>query len=213
MRAGVRRRPEPAGDPGYSLIELVVAMGIMSIVMIVMTGAVLQIYSATNQTEGSSFAGEQLGNAFRRLDKELRYATWVAAPGQLPSLWWYLEYAVAGECRQLVLRDDGVLTVASWTPPSSTPGVPAAIASELGVPAGTQPFTLYNPGQQPYATASPGTGGVGKLYVPEYSQVRVQLTATVGNVTLPFDTVFTAQNTSRNTYQQNNDCSQGRPTP
>ena len=205
-----RPRREPADDRGYSLIELMIAMGIMSVVMIAAFAAIMQIYSATNQAEGTSFARDQLGNAFRRLDKELRYATWVAAPGQIGDRW-YLEYAVEDGCRQLKL-DDGVLTLASWTPPDTTPGAPTAIASELDVPAGTKPFTLYNPGQQPYATASPGTGGVGKLYAPEYSQVRLQLTATVGKVTLPFDTIFTAQNTSRNTYQQNNDCSKGRPS-
>ena len=205
-----RPRRETADDRGYSLIELLIAMGIMSIVMIAAFGAIMQIYSATNQAEGTSFARDQLGNAFRRLDKELRYATWVAAPGQIGDRW-YLEYAVDDGCRQLKL-EGGVLTLASWTPPDTTPGTPTAIASDLAVPAGTKPFTLYNPGQQPYATASPGTGGVGKLYAPEYSQVRLQLTATVGKVTLPFDTVFTAQNTSRNTYQQNNDCSKGRPS-
>ena len=205
-----RPRREPADDRGYRLIELMMAMGNMSVVMIDAFAAIMQIYSATNQAEGTSFARDQLGNAFRRLDKELRYATWVAAPGQVGDRW-YLEYAVDDGCRQLKL-EDGVLTLASWTPPDTTPGAPTAIASDLAVPAGTKPFTLYNPGQQPYATASPGTGGVGKLYAPEYSQVRLQLTATVGKVTLPFDTIFTAQNTSRNTYQQNNDCSKGRPS-
>ena len=206
----MRPRPGPGDDRGYSLIEVMVAMGIMAIVMVTAFAAVMQIYSATNRAEGTSFARDQLGNAFRRLDKELRYATWVAAPGQVGDRW-YLEYAVADGCRQLKL-DDGVLSLASWTPPATTPGTPATVAGELAVPAGVKPFTLYNPGQQPYATASPGTGGMGRLYAPEYSQVRLQLTATVGKVTLPFDTVFTAQNTSRNTYKQNNDCSKGRPT-
>jgi hypothetical protein len=170
----------------------------------------MQIYSATNRAEGTSFARNQLDNAFRRLDRELRYATWVSAPGQVGGRW-YLEYAVAGECRQMKLGD-GVLTLASWKPPDTTPGAPTAIAGELAAPAGAEPFVLYNPGDQPYAAASPGTGGMGKLYAPEYSQVRLQLTATVGKVTLPFDTVFTAQNTSRNTYRQPNDCSKGRPS-
>ena len=209
MTAPARRRPG-RDDEGFSLVELMVAMGIMSIVMIAAFAAIMQIYSATNRAEGTSFARDQLGNAFRRLDKELRYATWVADPGQVDGRW-YMEYAVADGCRQLKLAD-GVLTLASWAPPATTPGPPTTIAAELGVPAGTRPFTLYDPGQQPYATASPGTGGMGRLYAPEYSQIRLQLTATVGKVTLPFDTVFTAQNTSRNTYDRPNDCSKGRPT-
>jgi prepilin-type N-terminal cleavage/methylation domain-containing protein len=209
VTARTRRRPGPAADQGYSLVELAVAMGIMSIVMIISFGAMLQIYSATSRTESTSFARDQLSNAFRRLDKELRYANWVAAPGQVNNRW-YLEYAVAGGCRQLVLDDD-VLTLASWKPPATTPGAPTAIAGELAVPAGTPPFTVYSPGAQPFASSSPGAGGVGKLYAPEYSQVRLRFTATVGTVTLPFDTVFTALNTSRNT-SPTNDCGNGRPT-
>ena len=210
MRARLRDGARRAGDEGYSLIELMVAMGIMSIVMAVVFGAIMQIYSATNEAEGTSYARDQLDNAFRRLDKELRYATWVNTPGQVGDRW-YLEYAVADGCRQLRLAN-GVLSLASWTPPETTPGPPATIAGELAAPADNKPFKLYNPGDQPYATASPGTGGMGKLYAPEYSQIRLQLTATVGKVTLPFDTVFTAQNTSRNTYQRPNDCSKGRPS-
>jgi prepilin-type N-terminal cleavage/methylation domain-containing protein len=199
---------ERRDDAGFSLTEVVVAMGILSVVMVTVLGATMQIYSAVNRTENTSFAREQLGNAFRRLDKELRYATWVSTPGQVGGRW-YLEYATTAGCHQLMMAG-GVLTVASWTLPGTNPGPAATIAGELGLPAGTVPFTVYAPGTKPYASASPGTAGMGRDYATEHTQVRLRFTATVGKVTLPFDTVFTAQNTDRNTPTLNG-CSDGRP--
>ncbi len=206
MRARLRRRPAAGDDRGYSLIELVVAMGIMSIVMIVAFTGIAQIYSATNRAEGTSFARDQLGNTFRRLDKELRYATWVGAPGQVDGAW-YLEYARAAGCRQLKLSG-GTLTLASWTVPGA-PGEPNTVAAELTLIPGIAPFTMYQPGDQPYASASAGPR-MGKEYASAFYQVRLRFNATVGKVTLPFDTVYTALNTSRNTPVAN-DCRFGRP--
>lgn len=199
---------ERRGDEGFSLIEIVVAMGILSVVMVTVLGATMQIYSAVNRTENTSFAREQLGNAFRRLDKELRYATWVGAPGQVGGRW-YLEYATTAGCRQLVMTG-GALTVAGWTLPGTNPGPAATIAGELSLPAGTVPFTVYAPGSKPYASAAPDTAAMGRDYAAEHTQVRLRFNATVGRVTLPFDTVFTAQNTDRNTPTVNG-CSDGRP--
>jgi len=201
------RAREPR-DEGYSMLDVVMTTAILSVVMVITLGAILQIYSAVNRTEGTSFARDQLAAGFRRLDKELRYATWVAEPGQVGSRW-YLEYAIPGGCRQLVFGG-GVLTLAKWTLPGTVPGTPAAIAGELTVPAGTTPFTRYAPRSTPYATAGPGTTAMGRNYSPDYVQVRVRFSAAVGQVSLPFDTVFTALNTSYLTPELN-DCSKGRP--
>lgn len=203
----MRRRP--ARDEGYSLLDVVVTMAILSVVMVITLGAVLQIYAAVNRTEGTSFARDQLAAGFRRLDKELRYATWVAEPGQVGSRW-YLEYATPAGCRQLVFAG-GALTLAGWTLPGTVPGPPTTLAGELTVPAGVVPFTRYAARSSPYATATPGSPAMGRSYSPQFVQVRVRFTATVGRVALPFDTVFTAMNTGYLTSELN-DCSKGRPT-
>ena len=195
-------------DDGYTLMELIVSMGIMSIVMIAVLGATIQVYSAVNRTEGTSFARDQVGASFRRLDKELRYANWVSVPGQVGSAW-YLEFSLPTGCRQLVY-DGGKLTLASWTAPGA-PGTPAVIASELSLIPGVKPFQLYAPGDTPYASMSPGTAGVGTKYTAEFDQVRLRFNAVYGDVTLPFDTLFTAENTNRNT-SDDNPCRSGRPT-
>ena len=202
---GRRRRD----DLGFSLIELMVTMTIMSIVLVVVIGAVTQIYSVVTSTEATSVGRDQLGNAFRRLDKELRYASWIAAPGKVGTRW-YLEYALPTGCRQLKY-DGGVITLAAWTPPSTTPGTPTTLATDLSLIGTTAPFTLYPAGTIPYASAGAAVSGVGRNFAPEHAQVRLQFNAAVGRVTLPFDDVFTAQNTTRLTSLLN-DCSKGRPT-
>jgi len=196
-------------DAGFSIVEVVVSMSILSVVMVVVMGSIVQIYRAVNRVDTTSVARDQLSNSFRRLDKELRYANWVSIPGQVGGNW-YMEYALPTGCRQLAYKS-GVLSLASWTLPGTTPGTPTTIATGLSLVSGAAPFTIYATNSYPYASASAGTAGVGKLFAPEHTQVRVQLIGRSGRTSLRFDTVFTAQNTNGNTSSLN-DCSMGRPT-
>ena len=200
--------PEP-GDQGFSLIDIIVATSIMAVIMVMVTGGIIEVYSDVNKSDGISTARDQIGNSFRRLDKELRYATWVATPGQVNGAW-YLEFATTTNCQQLVFQN-GVLTKMSWVLPSTTPGTPQVIASDLAQTGTTAPFTVYAPGNRPYASAGPTSSGVGRSYELEHSQVRLRFSGHVGKVDLPLDVLFTAQNTNRNTRAAN-DCSKGRPT-
>ncbi|WP_433382151.1 hypothetical protein ACQPZX_18405 [Actinoplanes sp. CA-142083] len=205
-------------ESGYSLLEVVVATGFMLMVLVMVAGGLSLIYSNFNRVDELGTARDQIGNSFRRLDKELRYATWVSKEGQVGNAW-YLEYATTTDCRQLVFNN-GVLTRAIWTLPGTTPGAPTTIATNLTLTdAGIPPFKVYAPGDQPFATPSPSpspsaTGidnGVGKDYELEHSQIRLRFTGRLGKTTLPLDVLFTAQNTNRNTPAAN-DCSKGRPT-
>lgn len=94
----MRRRPvEPAldrDDAGFSLAEIMVTMGITSILMVIFTTAILQVYRTSAATESLSSAQAQLQIAFQRADKELRYASWIAVPAKVGSTW-YVEYAGA----------------------------------------------------------------------------------------------------------------------
>jgi hypothetical protein len=200
--------PEP-GDQGFSLIDIIVATSIMAVIMVIVTGGIIEVYSDVNKADGLSTARDQIGNSFRRLDKELRYATWVATPGQVGNRW-YLEFATTTNCQQLMYQN-GVLTKYVWTLPSTTPASPQVIASDLAQTGTTAPFTVYLPGNRPYASASPTSSGVGRNYELEHSQVRLRFSGHVGKVDLPLDVLFTAQNTNRNTPAAN-DCSKGRPT-
>ncbi|MEV0897580.1 type II secretion system protein [Actinoplanes sp. NPDC049802] len=198
-------------DHGFSLIDVLVATSIMSVIMVMATGAVLEIYSNVNRTEGITFAREQIGNSFRRLDKELRYASWVSTPGQVNG-GWYLEWATSSDdCRQLVFKDR-VLIQKTWKMVAgAVPGSPTTIATDLVPTGSTAPFTLYQPGDRPYASATPNSSGVGANYELEHAQVRLRFTGRIGTTSLPLDVLFTARNTNRNTSTLS-DCSKGRPT-
>ncbi len=207
-RSPARRRPAD-DDRGFSLIELIVTMAIMSVVTLVIVGATVEIYSGTKQIDNTAEARDQLDNTFRRLDRELRYASWVSDPGQVGGSW-YLEYAIPSGCRQLRLTGE-ILSLAAWNPSTATSGPAAPIANGVTLINGASPFILYRTGAQPYASASPGTG-MGARYELDFQQVRLLFNVRIGTVTLPFDSVFTAQNTNRDTSMANS-CSQGRPSP
>ncbi|MBL7258659.1 PilW family protein [Paractinoplanes lichenicola] len=202
-------------DRGISLIELVVGMGLLSFVLVMALGGLTEIYSNVNRVDTTSLVRDQLTTSFRRLDKELRYANWVATPGQVGGAW-YLEYATTAGCRQLILKN-GVLTTASWTLPGLTPGTPTTLATNLAQTGTTPPFTVYLPNSTPYASASPGVSGVGRDYQLAHTQVRLRFTGRAGVTSLPLDVLFTAQNTSAsNVFSDNgklvdNDCGKARP--
>ncbi|WP_436527277.1 PulJ/GspJ family protein [Actinoplanes sp. HUAS TT8] len=204
-------------DAGFTLIELLVGMGLMSVVMVMVLSGVIEVYSSVNRTDGLANTREQITTSFRRLDKDLRYASWVAKVGKVSGNY-YLEYNTPSGCRQLAWKS-GVLTVASWkSTATNTPGPPTTIATDLSLTGTTDPFTVILPGDSPYATASPGTTGTGTGYSPQHSQVRLRFTSKFGNTTMPVDELFTAQNTtSYNVFGNNrelldNDCSKGRPS-
>jgi prepilin-type N-terminal cleavage/methylation domain-containing protein len=201
-------------DRGFTLIELVVSMVIMTVIATITTAAVTQIYSAANKVDTTSYSRSQLTVAFRRLDTEMRYATWLGAASTTPvGGSYYVEYAMgATTCRELKFDTNaGVLSLYSWTLPSTTPANPVALASNVSLTGGVQPFFTQAIGTFPYATASTDSVGLGKAYSPQFAQLRVRFTALTGTTTAPFDTIYTAENTAANTATSN-DCSKGRPT-
>ena len=190
----------PGGDRGFSLIELLVTTAIMSIVTLVLVSATVEIYSGTKQIDNTAEARDQLDNSFRRLDRELRYATWVSAPGKVNGSW-NLRFAIPSGCRELRLTGQ-VLTLAAWSSSTATSGPAMPIANGVTLIAGASPFVVYRIGAQPYASASPGTG-MGAGYQLDFQQVRLLFNVKIGTVTLPFDSIFTAQNTTRDTPATN----------
>jgi prepilin-type N-terminal cleavage/methylation domain-containing protein len=217
-----RRRPD---DAGFSLVEVMVTMGIMSVLMALFTTAVLQVYRASVTSESLSTAQSQLQVAFQRFDRELRYASWVAQPGKVGDTW-YVEFAGYDRVSCLQLRLEtrpagaagsndgrGVLQLVRWplgTPPAA--GKPGqTIASTLVTDDGVPPFELQNPGTQPYASPSPS--GVGAEFKPDLQRLRIRLKTRVGPNTAQVDTTFTALNTTHDTPKTTHGCSEGRPAP
>ena len=67
-------------DAGTTLIEVMVALGLMSVVMVIATGAIAQIYQSVNESTNSAEAQAQVTTAFARLDQEIRYARSISTP-------------------------------------------------------------------------------------------------------------------------------------
>jgi prepilin-type N-terminal cleavage/methylation domain-containing protein len=208
----VRTRERPGDDRGFTIVEMIVSMAIMSVVMTVLTAAISQIYSATNRVDTASFNRSQLTIAFRRLDAEMRYATWLATPTPvLVGTSYYVEYEVPGGCRELKFDTAArVVSLYSWAVTSTTPANPIALASNVSVMTGVAPFTTYAISAFPFASSTTDTIGLGKAYSPQFGQLRLRFNAVTGTTTVPFDAIFTAENTSSGVTSSN--CSKGRPT-
>jgi prepilin-type N-terminal cleavage/methylation domain-containing protein len=216
-------RLHAGGDAGVTLIEAMVTMMIMSIMMAIFTTGILQVYRATNATESLSTAQSQLHIVFQRLDTEIRYASWIAEPGEVGGRW-YVEFAAVDRvtrqprCAQLRLEPaTGVLRQLSWTPGSpplvGDPGMTLAsqVVTDSAVLAAEPVFTREAAGSYPYA----GAGVAGASFSPDFHRLRLRLTIQVGAAdqggTARSDVTFTALNTSRDTPVANT-CAEGRPT-
>jgi Tfp pilus assembly protein PilW len=192
-------------DLGGSLAELLVTMMIMRVAMVVFTASILQMYQVTTKTETATIAQNEIRRAFQRLDKELRYASWLATPGKVGTAW-YVEFAAAdGTCRQLRVDARKVLQLLRWTP-GTPPAIGAdgqTLASDIVVDDAVPPFVMT-------AADVATIDAAGASFAPDYQRLRVRLTATVNGVSTAVDSTFTAANTSRDTLTTHR-CSEGRP--
>jgi type II secretory pathway pseudopilin PulG len=73
--------PGARRDEGYSLIEVLMAMVCTSILLTLVTSAIIQIYHSVNAVDAASAAQSQVDTTFERLDKEVRYARAISDPG------------------------------------------------------------------------------------------------------------------------------------
>jgi len=197
MRA--RARVTPRGDAGVTLLELMITMAIMAVVLMMFTGAMIQIYRSVNKNEAIAAARDGVNLTFARLDKEIRYAAGISTPG-VTGTDQYVEYLItntgAKTCVQLRLHAPSAqLQRRSW-PQSGTPGGWTVLASGI---AATNPFTR-----------NPATGDFA------FQRLRIDMTANKsGGATATkrqSDITFTALNTSPTT-SSDNVCTEGRQVP
>jgi len=186
-------------DSGYTLAEAVVTMVITAVFMGISTTSILSLYSSTNRAQAVADSQQQLGIAFGRLDRQIRYASGVSTPGTVDGAT-YVEflstYTGAPVCTQLRFRPStGQLQERTWT--QGTGAVAPSGWQQLasGVSA-TTPFQFFN------ADAT-----------YNFQRLEVSLTATSGGAAAPmsrqFRATFTALNTSLTT-QSSTACAEGR---
>lgn len=226
MRLDRAADPSRPDDAGTSLAELLVTMGIMSVIMVIITTAILQVYRTVSATETLTDAQNELSRAFQRFDRELRYASWISTVTTGTET--YVEFAGADptQCHQLRIvpgpvgtTTQGVLEYYSWTKGSqkTTRKPPQIIASQIVTsPDVTIPSPYFEKqayGSMPYAspTVTPSDGPVGTQFQSAFQRLRIRLTTRTGVGEAEIDTTFTALNTTEQT-PVTNACSDGWPT-
>jgi hypothetical protein len=200
---GARLRQLRSGDDdGITLVEVMVAMVVMTVFMAMFTVSMQQMYRSTNKTESLSTAQSQIGVAFLRLDKEIRYAAGISTPGTVGADW-YVEYLTAEGsstlCTQLRLTGASrLLQRRTWTqgPSPLMPTGWTVLASEVTA---TQPFTYLAPDAS-----------------FNFQRLQLKLVASAGSgataTSKQTDVTFTALNTSLTTSSPTV-CAEGRAVP
>jgi type II secretory pathway pseudopilin PulG len=90
-----------------TLVELQVAMTVMTITAAIFTAGLVQVYRVTNSAEAATEARQQLAVVFDRLDREVRYASGFSLPATV-GFDSYVEYLIDDDgtptCVQLRLN-------------------------------------------------------------------------------------------------------------
>jgi prepilin-type N-terminal cleavage/methylation domain-containing protein len=129
------RTPAHADD-GFSLIELMISMALMSVVTALFTTGIVQVYQAQNFTDDVAETSLQINNAFIRLDADVRYAAGISDPGTANGSQ-YVEYLKStggtDTCTQLRLTTTGQLQQRTTTGTQATSSW-SVLASQLVSP-------------------------------------------------------------------------------
>ncbi|MFI5493661.1 type II secretion system protein J [Actinoplanes sp. NPDC051859] len=195
--------PRPGDDAGFTLLEVMVSLAILSVAMSIFTTGILQLYRGTSKIESAAVARSQVATAYERLDTEIRYASALSKQGVVNGDH-YIEYRTENSgtavCTQVRLRvRDQQLQRRTWvdglTPITPSPWVP--LASGIS---GTKPFTFV-PADTTY----------------EWQRLVFDISATdsgegSNTTSKPLKVTFAALNTSRNTVSEGV-CAAGRTVP
>ena len=133
-----------ADDEGFTLVELMVSMGVMMIVMAIVTASIVTMYRSAEDIEARSTAQAELGLVLQRLDREVRYAKGISDTlGSADTVDFLTIQGTEQRCVQLRVVD-GVLSQRTWAyghnPISPTEWRPLASGLELD-----EPFTYLPP--------------------------------------------------------------------
>ena len=91
LRTATRR--EESEDSGFTIVELVVAMSIFTIVLAIYFSALISMSKTTVRAQGAVDASDALRATFNVLDHQVRYASAINIPGKgTSSSAWYVEF-------------------------------------------------------------------------------------------------------------------------
>ena len=146
----LRRTParRDGRDGGFTLVELVVAMGIFTTCLAIFMSAVLLMYRSANRVQDTSASSDELRRTFLYMDQQVRYADGVNAAGLVNGSW-YVELHTAA-------MDDEPETCTQWRY-SLSDGTFAARTWEAGTAASTAAWRTYATGLEKAPAAQPFT--------------------------------------------------------
>lgn len=185
------RRSRAGSDAGFTLIEIMVSMSLMTFFMVMFTGAVLQMYKVSNKTQAVTDSSTQLNIAFERIDKQVRYASAISPPNQAKSPLgaWYVEFvnttSGSDNCYQLRVYNSQ-LQERSWNGTPSVPPTWVSLATGVLMPANT-PFG--------FNTAA-GSQTAQRLQLSLTSKASSGDTSTTSQTTVSFEAMNSGQGTS-----------------
>jgi type II secretory pathway pseudopilin PulG len=207
-RTGRRLRRALQDEAGVTLMELVVAMSLMTVVTTVFVTSMIQVYRSVNRTEVNATAQSQIHLTFQRLDREIRYASAIGVPARSDSDWavaYVSRASGTAVCTRLRLHADAAtpeyaqLQRRTWTEGSyattRTAWVPLASFVSVRAAEGSPPFAADDEG--------------------EFQRLRIRLTVQVpGAAVAPANTdvAFAALNAVRGA-DRTNVCVEGRDDP
>ena len=212
-------KPAERNDEGYSLIEVMMAMVCTSILLTLVTSAIIQIYHSVNSVDAVSAAQSQVDATFSRVDREVRYARGISDPGKVngdPYVEYLLSVDSVDTCVELRLHTaTGELQRRTWTKNQAllAPTGWQTLASSVTA---TKPFAVTSavpvlPADSPYQTltldvtsVTGGGPGLSASAGRAGSQRETTVTFTALNALIPTNTDSTIINTFATT------CTEGR---
>ncbi|WP_284501212.1 type II secretion system protein J [Actinotalea sp. C106] len=148
LRARLRSR-----DEGMTLIELLVSMGIFTVVLAVFFGGLITMTRSTSRSQDVTAAGNSVRSAFQTMDRQIRYASAINTPGTGGSGSHYVEFLTGSQpdglaplCTQWRLDPTNrVLQQRTWRDtPSATRSSWRTVATDIRNDVTVHPpFTLY----------------------------------------------------------------------
>ncbi|WP_432533516.1 PulJ/GspJ family protein [Kineococcus arenarius] len=144
--------PEPDADGpdrGFTLVELLVAMGIFSLVLGVFMSGVLVMYRDTNRSQAVASTSDALRKTFMTMDRQVRYAEGVNYPGLVNGNY-YVEFRAPSDggkpatCYQWRYSvSGGTIAYRTWAATGSAGNVWTQTANGLLTGLTTSPFTMH----------------------------------------------------------------------
>lgn len=106
-------------DSGVTLMEMMVALGIISVLFSMLTAGFVSLYRSSDATQATARASSSVSIAFSQLDRSVRYASAISEPGLGSDGAWFVEWGATEDgspgCTQLrFIASSGVLQMRNW---------------------------------------------------------------------------------------------------